>query len=321
MHSFARWITTPENRSALLAVQRVADCLGARRHRRAINPLFLHGAAGTGKTHLVSALVREATTRRPDLVVAVLSPGEEPGEEASPSRALDLLILEDVQHLAAAKAEAWVQRFDERLVREQQMVFTATVGPCELVHLPARLTSRLACGLVVGLEVFSPEGRLAFLCDGAQRRQLPVRPEVLAWLAEHVGGSGRQLEGALLRLETLVRLHKTAPGLDEVAAHFRTEAEAAQATVEHIAQRVSRYFQVPSRDLVSRRRCHRALMPRQIGMYLARQLTPLSLHQIGAYFGGRDHSTVLHACRKVEQALTRDAVLSGAVRELHADLR
>src|SRR5437870_5361320 len=152
MHSFARWISTPENRSALLAVQRVADCLGARRQRRAINPLFLHGPAGTGKTHLTSALVREATTRRPDLVVAVLSPGDEPGDE--PSRLPDLLILEDVQHLAAARTESWVQRFDECLVREQQLVFTATVGPRDLVHLPARLTSRLAGGLVVGREPF-----------------------------------------------------------------------------------------------------------------------------------------------------------------------
>jgi chromosomal replication initiator protein len=319
MHSFARWISTPENRSALLAVQRVADCLGTRRQRRAVNPLFLHGPTGTGKTHLISALVREATTRRPDLVVALLSPGDEPADE--PSQLPDLLILEDVQHLAAARAETWVQRIDECLAREQQLVFTATVGPRDLVHLPARLTSRLAGGLVVGLEPFARESRLTFLRDRAQRRQLAVAPEVLAWLAEHVGGSGRQLEGALLRLETLVRLHETTPAVDEVAAHFRIEADAAQPTVEHIAQRVSRYFQVQPRDLVSRRRCRSALVPRQVGMYLARQLTPLSLHQIGAYFGGRDHSTVLHACRKVERALTRDAALSGVVRQLHADLR
>jgi chromosomal replication initiator protein len=321
MHTFARWISTPENRSALLAVQRVADCLGARRQRRAINPLFVHGPAGTGKTHLTSALVREATTRRPDVVVAVLSPGDEPEDDAGTGPLPDLLILEDMQHLAAAKAEAWVRRFDDGLVREQQLVFTATVGPRDLAHLSARLTSRLACGLVVGLEPFTPESRLVFLRDRAQRRQLPVHPEVLAWLAEHVGGSGRQLEGTLLRLETLVRLHRTTPTVDEVAAQFQTEADAAQPTVEHIAQRVSRYFQVPPRELVSRRRCRSALVPRQVGMYLARQLTPLSLEQIGAYFGGRDHSTVLHACRKVEQALTRDAALSGAVRQLHADLR
>jgi chromosomal replication initiator protein len=257
--------------------------------------------------------------QRTDLVASLLSAGDDLDETAG--RAPDLLIVEDVQHLAARKAETTVQCFDERLVREQQMVFTATVGPRLLTHLPARLTSRLASGLVVGLEPFAPEGRLAFLRDGVQRRHLPVGPDVLTWLAEHVGGSGRQLEGALHRLEALVRMHATVPGVDEVAQHFRIEAEASQRTVAHIAQRVSSYFQVAPGELVSRRRCHNALMPRQIGMYLARQLTPLSLHQIGAYFGGRDHSTVLHACRKVERALTRDAALSGAVRQLRADLR
>jgi chromosomal replication initiator protein len=90
--------------------------------------------------------------------------------------------------------------------------------------------------------------------------------------------------------------------------------------VERIAQRVGRYFQVEPRQLQARSRARHTLLPRQIGMYLARQLTELSLHQIGAYFGGRDHSTVLHACRKVEKALAHDVRLSGAVRQLHADL-
>jgi chromosomal replication initiator protein len=111
------------------------------------------------------------------------------------------------------------------------------------------------------------------------------------------------------------------PDVAAVAGHFGPEVEASQLTVEIITQRVSRFFQVPPRELQSRRRCRHALVPRQVGMYLARQLTPLSLEQIGAYFGGRDHSTVLHACRKVEQALTCDVTLSGAVRQLHADLQ
>jgi chromosomal replication initiator protein len=106
----------------------------------------------------------------------------------------------------------------------------------------------------------------------------------------------------------------------EVADAFRQDAEACRPTVERIAQRVGRYFQVDLRQICSRRRSRQVLLPRQVGMYLARQLTALSLEQIGAYFGGRDHSTVLHACRKVEQALDRDAQLCGAVRTLRADL-
>jgi chromosomal replication initiator protein len=193
-------------------------------------------------------------------------------------------------------------------------------GPARLTHLPARLTSRLASGLVVGMYPLSRISRLAFLRDRAAQRQPAVGPDVLAWLAEHVPGSGRQLDGALSRVEGLARLYQRPPTADEVAEHFQPDAEARRPTVERIAQRVGRYFQVEPRQLQSRARSRNALLPRQVGMYLARQLTELSLQQIGAYFGGRDHSTVLHACRKVEQALSRDVSLSGAVRQLHADL-
>jgi chromosomal replication initiator protein len=108
--------------------------------------------------------------------------------------------------------------------------------------------------------------------------------------------------------------------VETVAAHFRDEVDARRPTVERIVQRVGRYFQVEPQQMQSRCRSRQTLLPRQVGMYLARRLTKLSLQQIGAYFGGRDHSTVLHACRKVEQALAHDVTLSGAVRQLHADL-
>jgi len=147
-----------------------------------------------------------------------------------------------------------------------------------------------------------------------------VDAPVTAWLADHIASSARQLEGAVARLETLIRLHNGTPDLQTIAGHFQTDAEAHRPTVERIAQRVGRYFQVEPRQLQSRQRSPGTLLPRQVGMYLARQLTELSLQQIGAYFGGRDHSTVLHACRKVAQALERDVTLCGAVRQLHADL-
>jgi chromosomal replication initiator protein len=334
MHTFARWVSTPENRSAHLAVQGVLDAVCSRQPRRVCNPLFLHGPPGTGKTHLVSVLVAEATRRCPDLVVSVLSAGDldmRPGlatDDGPPegvasldaARDSDLLVLEDLQRLSPQAAETLVPFVDDRLGRRQQTVLTATVGPGQLRDLPARLTSRLASGLVVGLEPLSPASRLALLQDGVGRRQLAVAPDVLAWLAEHLPGSGRAVEGALARLEMLARLHDRPLTLAAVAEHFRPEAETTRPTVERIVQRVSGYFQVEPRQLCSRHRHRQTLLPRQVGMYLARQLTPLSLEQIGAYFGGRDHSTVLHACRKVEDALARDAALSGAVRRLHADL-
>jgi chromosomal replication initiator protein len=331
MFTLARWVSTPENHSALVAVRRVVDCVCSRRPRREHNPLFLHGPAGTGKTHLVSALAGAVSGRCPDLFLR-LQPAREltdqrrDGDSADEARAeldalrkSDLLVVEDLQHLPAWAAETLAQLLDARQARHQQTVLTATAGPAQLAPLSGRLLSRVTAGLVVRLEPFAPAGRLRFLQDGADRRQLTVTADVLRWLAEHTGGSGRQLEGALARLETLARVHGRVPDLDAVAEAFQTEA-GLRPTVERIVERVGSYFQVAPQKMRSASRLRHALLPRQVGMYLARQLTPLSLEQIGAYFGGRDHSTVLHAVRKVEQALAHDATLSGAVRQLQADL-
>jgi chromosomal replication initiator protein len=337
--TFTRFVSTSENRSALLAVQKVAACLCSGREQRVVNPLYLHGPAGTGKTHLVSALVEAVTRQSPQRTVTLLQAADweararssenssaELADVLSAARQSDLLIVEDLQHWSRradgslASLEAFVQLFDHLLAHQQQMVFTATVGPGQLFSLPLRLVSRLGCGLVVRLEALQPASRLALLQDKAQRRQLAVPRDVLVWLASNLAGGVRQLEGALVQLETLARFQPGLLDVDTVATHFREQVEAARPTVERIARRVGGYFRVEPRHLQSRRRYQKILLPRQIGMYLARQLTDLSLEQIGAYFGGRDHSTVLHACRKIEQALAGDGVLAGAVKQLHADL-
>jgi chromosomal replication initiator protein len=243
------------------------------------------------------------------------------GDESSlleAARQSDLVIVEDLQFLAARAAEPLSQLVDDLCRRQIPLVVTASTGPQGL-DLPARLSNRLAGGLVVALEALGTASRRALLEDRVRRRQLTISPDVLDWLAEHVTGGGRHLDGALTRLETLTRWH--APlDVAAVAEHFRDEVNAVAPTVERIAERVGGYFRVEPRQLLSSRRSRDVLLPRQVGMYLARRLTRLSLEQIGAYFGGRDHSTVRHACRKVEQALTSDAVLSGTIRQLQAGL-
>jgi chromosomal replication initiator protein len=328
MQTFATWLPLPENQAARLAIESVAGCVRERGLGRTINPLFLYGAAGTGKSHLVSALLADVTRQAPDLQVNLLAAGdfaslllpEADRDELKAARQADLLVIEDVQHLPARVEEAFIHLIDRGLARGQQLVFTASAGPAQLTHLPARLTSRLSSGLVVGLETLSPNSRRVFLQERIKRRGLEVGEDVPRWLAQHLAGSTRQLEGAVERLASLARIHKQPLTIELLVEHFDVEASAHRPTVERIAQRVSRYFQVEPRQLQARSRSRRALLPRQVGMYLARQLTELSLQQIGAYFGGRDHSTVLHACRKVEKALVHDVRLCGAVRQLHADL-
>jgi chromosomal replication initiator protein len=325
MQTFAGWVSLPENRSGRTAVERVALAIRRGGARTTHNPLVLHGPAGSGKTHLVNALVVHVTQAVPGLIVTALAAREvgPQGYEDTGSpetRSADLVVVEDLQHLPAVATEACVQLVDRCRACRQQLVVTAAVGPAQLHRLPSRLATRLSAGLVVRLDPLSPSSRLAFLRDRIKRRGQIVPPDILDWLATHLPGSARQLEGALVKLEALGRLSGAVCTVDGVAEHFQADLEAHRLTVGQIAKRVGQYFQIKAEQMQSPRRSRNTLVPRQVGMYLARQLTPASLQEIGSFFGGRDHSTVLHACRKVEGALTHDVALSGAVHELQTDL-
>jgi chromosomal replication initiator protein len=324
MQTFASWVSLPENRSARVAVARLASCLCRRRFRPELTPLLLHGPSGAGKSHLASALLSRVGQRRPDCLTTLLAARDLLDADPDSLTTADLIVVEDIQHLPRRAleraAESLVGLLDRSRARRQCVLLTAVGGPAELPGLPGRLTSRLAAGLVIRLDPLGPDSRRAFLGDRAQRRRLPLEPAVLDWLAEQLPGSTRQLEGALTRLKMLARLNSQAPTLPEVIAALRTETELQRPDMERIAHRVCAYFQVEPRQMQSRQRRRTVLLSRQVGIYLARKLTGLSLQQIGSYFGGLDHSTVLHACRKVEQALGEDLTLSGAVRQLTLEL-
>lgn len=337
-----RTLAMPENRPVLAALEDVVSHFRQDKPSMLPHPIYLHGSAGVGKTRLTTWLVREIAAQQGGHVLTVLDAGElwgpveespgalsfrPPQEALDRARAADLLVLEDLQHLRMQAVDALVQILDHRAARCLPSVLTGPVGPRFLGRgnelFPARLSNRLAGGLVIALEPWGPASRLLFLEELAQSRQFVPTNGVLPWLAEHLPGSGRVLEGAFGQVEILAQQrHKQGRQLDQatLAEHFRSQHDACRATVERIAEQVSGYFRLEPSLLQSRRRYRKILLPRQVSMYLARKLTAMSLEQIGAFFGGRDHTTVLHACRKMEQVLETDPVLSGVVRQLHAQL-
>jgi chromosomal replication initiator protein len=319
----AQFLATPENRSALAAIQDFLHALTVGDCDRLPSPLFLHGPSGTGKTHLLKTLTDELANT--EVSVCSLSANDfADSVDFTEAQNAALLIVEDLQHLPTRFADPLIALMDRRLADQAPMIFTALQGPGRLTHrgtpMPRRLTNRLAAGLVVRLAPMQKASRRRLFETLSQAAKLSLAPDILDWLAENLIGGGRQLEGAVRQLKALQRLQAKPLHLDAIRAHFRTQIDATAPSVKRIAEHVSGYYQVPPKHVVSARRSHDVLLPRQISMYLARQLTRLSLEQIGKFFGGRDHKTVRHACKKVETAMKSDAVLSGAVRQMHAEL-
>jgi chromosomal replication initiator protein len=188
MYTLSDWVKTPENALPWTAVQRVADCVCSRRRKREVNPLFLHGSTGTGKSHLVCGLAAEITQRCPDLIVSIVEAHDyaiplkkERISAPEPAQTCDVLIVEDLQHLPVQASPLLAQVFDSRLSRHQQMIFTALAGPGQLPQLPARLAARLASGLVVALRP---------LCRASRLPCFNTRPGNAAWPLRAISWTG-----------------------------------------------------------------------------------------------------------------------------------
>ena len=329
-----RWgefVALPENRSALDALKSLCAALLAGR-RPPVNPIVLHGPPGVGKTHLATTLLQklsetpEVVTARTvavgDLARTVAADRTGPGFADRDLISCDVLILEDAQFLPARDADGLCELLDGRASRRKATIITANVGPAALRHLPRKLTSRLAAGLVIQLESLSSSSRRVILETTAKARKLRLTPDALDWLAERLTGGIRPLLGLL---GNLVQAARAVPGpldlsaVQEILAATGQPAST-QADVSRIVKQVAAAFGVTRKDLLGPSRLRRVLVPRQVAMYLARELCGLSLPRLGTAFGGRDHTTVLHACRKVEADAVSDANLAGMVRQLRSEL-
>jgi len=315
--TFDNWIVGKSNEFATAAARRVAEDTKA-----SINPLFLYGGVGLGKTHLMTAIAWHIRRRHPQRKVMYLSAekfmfqfiramrSKDTMSFKEQFRSVDVLMIDDVQFIAGKNAtqEEFFHTFNALVDQSKQIVLSADKSPSDLEGVEERVKSRLGWGLVADIHPTTYELRLGILQAKAERGGVAIPPKVLEFLAHKITQNVRELEGALNRITahaTLIGRPITLDSAQEVL-HDLIRANDRRVTIEEIQKRVAEHFSIRLADMHSPRRARAVARPRQVAMYLSKQLTSRSLPEIGRKFGGRDHTTVMHAVRKIEELRASD---------------
>ena len=310
--TFNTFVEGKSNELAKAAAQQVADNAG-----NTYNPLLLYGGVGLGKTHLMQAVGNQILTNQPDAKVVYLHSQRFVQDMVKALqqgtmqdfmqyyRSVDALLIDDIQFFAKKlrSQEEFFHVFNALLERGQQMVLTCDRYPREIDGLEERLKSRFVWGLTVEVEAPELETRVAILMKKAEAEQVDLDPEVAFFIAERIRSNVRELEGALRRVIANARFTGRQISVDQVKRALRDlfAIQDRQISIDNIQRNTAEYFNIKLADLLSKRRNRTVARPRQIAMALAKELTNHSLPEIGDAFGGRDHTTVLHACRKVAE--------------------
>ena len=325
-HTFAHFVVGGSNQFTHAACRAVAERPG-----HAYNPLFIFAGSGLGKTHLMHAVGHEMLQQRPDARVCYV-PAERFTNEMIYSiqhaqtlafrnkyRNVDLLLIDDVQFLAGKEStqEEFFYTFNALRDARNQIVVTADKPPKDIPMLEERLISRFNQGLVTDIKHPDLETRLAILRNRCEEEADGVKPpdDVLLMIADRIRNNIRDLEGCLVRaiaLSSIGHQQVTTEMVEDLLQHY-VHAEPDVTTPERILGTVAEGFGVKPEALASRRRTQSIVLPRQVAMYLLRQLTELSLVEIGSLFGGRDHTTVMYACDRVGQRMKADAALADKI--------
>jgi chromosomal replication initiator protein len=310
--TFENFVEGKSNQLARAASVQVAGNPG-----QAYNPLFLYGGVGLGKTHLMHAIGNMILQQRPGANVVYLHSERFVADMVKALqhnainefkrhyRSVDALLIDDIQFFAGKERsqEEFFHTFNALLEGQQQVILTCDRYPKEVDGLEERLKSRFGWGLTVAIEPPELETRVAILMSKAQQAGAALPPEVAFFIAKRIRSNIRELEGALRRV--IANAHFTArPITLDFAKEALSDLLALQeklVTIENIQKTVAEYYKIRVADLLSKRRSRSVARPRQLAMSLAKELTSHSLPEIGDAFGGRDHTTVIHACRKIKE--------------------
>ena len=311
-HKFNNFVEGKSNQLGLAAARQVSDNPGG-----AYNPLFLYGGTGLGKTHLLHAVGNAIVDNNPDakvvymhserfvqdMVKALQNNAIE--EFKRYYRSVDALLIDDIQFFANKERsqEEFFHTFNALLEGNQQIILTSDRYPKEISGVEDRLKSRFGWGLTVAIEPPELETRVAILMKKAEDHQIHLPDEVAFFIAKRLRSNVRELEGALNRVIANANFTGRPITIDFVREALRDllALQEKLVTIDNIQKTVAEYYKIKVADLLSKRRSRSVARPRQLAMALAKELTNHSLPEIGDAFGGRDHTTVLHACRKIEQ--------------------
>ena len=326
---FENFVTGPCNRLAHAAAVAVAEDPGC-----AYNPFFVHGPVGLGKTHLLQAINHVISKRNPRAKYLYISCETfinhfiEAVEHGAMHqfryryRHVDGLIIDDVQFLAERERsqEAFFHTFNALYQSQRQIILSADCSPAEIPSLEERLVSRFNSGLVALLDRPCLETRMAIVRKKAKLRCIEVPEDVVRIVASKIDTNIRDLEGALIKLDALSQTQDGKITLDLARQEFGT-TPARPIPIPTILEAVARHFRLKVSQLQGKKRSKTITHPRHISMYLARQLTSQSLEDIGGYFGGRDHTTVLHASRTITRQIEANSTLRALIDDISQDVK
>jgi len=311
-YTFATFVEGKSNQLALAAASQVAENPG-----EAYNPLFLYGGVGLGKTHLMHAVGNALKANRPDARIVYLHSERFVADMVKALqinaisdfkryyRSVDALLIDDIQFFAKKdrSQEEFFHTFNALLEGGQQMILTCDRYPKEIDGLEERLKSRFGWGLTVAVEPPDLETRVAILMNKASRARLKLPHDAAFFIAQRIRSNVRELEGALKRVIASANFTRREISVELVKESLKDllALQDKQVSLDNIQRTVAEYYKMKVADLNSRRRNRSVARPRQVAMALAKELTNYSLPEIGDSFGGRDHTTVLHACRKIKE--------------------